>query len=258
MAKEAIDEKRMLELRIFDDIKNVYDVNVDLEDLETVEDLSEVLEEISSLCKQYRHVHSDLKYLMGDDYAAAYIEYDKRLEAMRKFISSVKLKIRTVSSTKMDSERDNLVASLKIEEEIFRERLEKELEDCQFDTVVEIREKCSKLEHLLQDHYRLFSKAKIGLAGDFEGVFNKTFEDMITRVRDKIEEGRKAVTKIELDLEESAAKAKAQHEEEVHQRFLSEHKFQATVFLTEIKNRCETLTKRCTSGDLASLTFSNF
>ena len=97
---------------------------------------------------------------MGDDYAAAYIEYDKRLEAMRKFISSVKLKIRTVSSTKMDSERDNLVASLKIEEEIFRERLEKELDDCQFDTVVDIQEKYSKLEHLLQDHYRLFSKAK--------------------------------------------------------------------------------------------------
>ena len=116
---------------------------------------------------------------------------------MRKFISSVKTKIRTVSSTKMDNERDNLVASLKIEEEIFRERLEQELGDCQFDTVVEIREKCSKLEHLLQDHYRLFSKAKIGLARDFEGVFDKTFEEMITRVRDKIEEGRKAVTKID-------------------------------------------------------------
>ena len=51
MAKEAVDEKRMLELRIFDDVKNVYDVNVDLNDLETVEDLSEVLEEILSLCK---------------------------------------------------------------------------------------------------------------------------------------------------------------------------------------------------------------
>ena len=58
MAKEAVDEKRMLELRIFDDIKNVYDTYVDINHLETVEDLSEVLEEISLLCKQYRHVHS--------------------------------------------------------------------------------------------------------------------------------------------------------------------------------------------------------
>ena len=126
MAKEAVDEKRMLELRIFDDIKNVYDTYVDINHLETVEDLSEVLEEISLLCKQYRHVHSDLKYLMGNDYATEYsaAEFEKRLEAMREFISSVKIRIKTVSSSKMDNEKNNLVASLKIEEEIFHQRLE--------------------------------------------------------------------------------------------------------------------------------------
>ena len=256
MAKEAVDEKRMLELRIFDDIKNVYDTYVDINHLETVEDLSEVLEEISLLCKQYRHVHSDLKYLMGNDYGKEYsaAEFEKRLEAMREFISSVKIRIKTVSSSKMDGEKNNLVASLKIEEEIFHQRLEKELTECQFETVSEIREKCSVFENLLQDYYRLFSKAKIGLANDFDGVFEKTFEEMITRVREKIEEGRKTVAKIEVDLEENAAKAKAQHEEMVHQQFLSEQKFKSTVLLTEIKNRCESLIKRCTSDVLANLT----
>ena len=56
---------------------------------------------------------------------------------------------------------------------IFRERFEKEFEKFGLDNVVEIRENCSKFEVLLQDYYRLFSKAKIGLAGDFEDKFGK-------------------------------------------------------------------------------------
>ena len=92
MSKDTLDEKKLSELRIFDDIKNVYDSNVDLDELDTVEDLTEVLDEILLLNKQYRHVHVDLKYLMGDGYAAVYCEYAQRLEGMRKFISSLKKK----------------------------------------------------------------------------------------------------------------------------------------------------------------------
>ena len=75
----------------------------------------------------------------------------------------------------------------------------------------------------------MFSKAKIGLAGDFEAVFAKTFDDMITLIRKKIDEGKKAVAKIESDLEENAAMAKAKHEEELQKQFLAEQKFQAGV-----------------------------
>ena len=93
MSKEALDEKKLLELRIFDDIKNIYDTNVNLEELETVEDLTDVLNEILLLNRQYRHVHVDLKYLMGNDYDDVYGEYAQRLEGMRKFISSLKGRI---------------------------------------------------------------------------------------------------------------------------------------------------------------------
>ena len=195
MAQTPLDEKKVLELQIFDDIKYIYDSNAVLDDLGTLEDLTEVLDEISLLNKQYRHVHVELKFLMGDDYADAYKEYDQRLEGMKKFISSVKKRIKTLNSSKVESDKNNLTSALKIEEGIFRERFDKELVEFRLDNVVEIRENCSKLEALLQEYYRLFSKAKIGLAGDFEAVFAKTFDDMITLIRDKIDEGKKAVAK---------------------------------------------------------------
>ena len=166
MAQTSLNEKKVLELQIFDDIKYIYDNNAVLDDLETVEDLNEVLEEISLLNKQYRHVHVELKFLMGDAYEDAYKEYDQRLEGMKKFISSVKKRIKTLNSSKVESDKNNLTSALKIEEGIFRERFDKELVEFRLDNVVEIRENCSKCEALLQEYYRLFSKAKIGLAGD--------------------------------------------------------------------------------------------
>ena len=254
MSKEALDEKKLLELRIFDDIKNIYDTNVNLEELETVEDLTDVLNEISLLNRQYRHVHVDLKYLMGNDYDDVYGEYTQRLEGMRKFISSLKGRIKTVNSAKVNTEKEDLVASFKIEEGILRERIEKELLGFQLTNIGEIRENCSNLNHFLHDYYGLFSKAKIGLAGEFEATFGTIFDDTIVRIREKIDDGKKAVAKIESDLEESTAKMKADHEEEVQKQFIIEQKFQASVLLSEIKNRCDTLIKKCGITDLADLT----
>ena len=253
MSKDSLDEKKLLELRIFDDIKNVYDSNVDLEELETVEEITEVLDEILLLNKQYRHVHVDLKYLMGDGYAGVYGEYAQRLEGMRQFISTLKKKIKSVNTAKVNSENDSLVTSLRVEESIFRDRVQKELE-FELTNIVEIRENCSKLEHFLEDYYRLLSKAKIGLAGDFEKTFGTAFDDMIVLIRDKINQGKEAVTKIQSDLDETAAKAKAEHEQEVQKQFVVEQKFQAGVLLSEIKNRCDTLTLKCKSSVLANMT----
>ena len=137
----SVEEKKLLELQIFD-IKDIYDTTK-FDDLVTVEDLTHVLEEISLLNKQYRHVHVELKYLMGNEYDGAYGEHAARLEGMRKYISSLKEKIKTIKSAELNSEKDNLVTSLKTEEEIFRERLEKELLEFQMDDVVEIRHNCN-------------------------------------------------------------------------------------------------------------------
>ena len=252
-ANMALEEKKLLELQIFDDVMNIYDNN-NLEELETVDDLTELLEEISLLNKQYRHVHVELKYLMDKDYEAAYTEHAARLEGMKKFISSLKQKIKTLKSSEQDSVKNNLIASLTTEEAIFSERLEKELEKFQMDNAVVIRQNCSKFEHFLEEYYRLFSKSKIALGGDFEKTFGTTFDDMIARIRQKLEDGEKNAAKLESEIDEAAKKAKAEHDQEVQDQFLAEQKFQAAALLTEIQNRCETLTKKCESSGLSNLT----
>ena len=100
-----LEEKKLLELQIFDDIKYIYDTNV-LDDIECVEDLDEVLREVSDLTKRFRHIHVELKYLLGEDYADAYPEFDKRLEGLKKYALAVKQKMKLLNSTKISSEND--------------------------------------------------------------------------------------------------------------------------------------------------------
>ena len=59
-----LEEKKLFDLQIFDDIQYIYDTNV-LGEIDDVEDLNEVLIEISDLNKRFRHIHVELKYLLG-------------------------------------------------------------------------------------------------------------------------------------------------------------------------------------------------
>ena len=198
MSGNMLEEKKLLELQIFDDIKNIYDTNL-LNEMETVEDLEEVLAEVSLLNKKFRHVHVELKYLMGEQYAESYADsYDTRLDGMRSYGSAVKQKIKLLNSSKINDEKEKLTSSLKIEEEVFRERVEKELLTFEMDEhskIDEIKENCSKFEHLLEGYYNLLSKAKIGLGIDFQNTFNSIFDDTITRIRGKIDEGKVKIKK---------------------------------------------------------------
>ena len=254
--KKLLEEKRLYELQIFDDIQDIYDTHI-LDEVDGLEDLEEVLEEISALTKKFRHIHVELKFILGDEYGAAYPEFDKRLEGLRTYTSSVKQKVKRLNSSKVSNEKESLISSLKIEEEVFHERLEKELLAFKLDDLSktdEIEKKCSKFEHFLEDYYKLFSKAKIGLGVDFEKVFKTKFEELINRINEKIEEGRSKIQTVESDLEEALAKEKVEHENRTRNQFIAEQKFQAKALQTELKNRCDGLVKKCRSDSLKSLT----
>ena len=147
--------------------------------------------------------------------------------------------------------------SLKIEEQVFHDRLENELLSINIDDLSktdDIEKKCAKLEHFLEDYYKLLSKAKIGLGADFEKVFKKTFEELINRINEKIEKGRSKIKTIESELEEALKKANAAQEKQTREKFIAEQKFQAKALLTELKNRCESLIKKCCNESLKTLT----
>ena len=121
MSVDNLEDRKMQELQIFNDIQEVYDTNI-IGDAESVEELTEVLDEISILSKQYRHVHVELKYLLGEKYATEYPNFGTRLEGLRKYITSVKDKIKALRSIEVGSEKKNVVSSLKTEEEVLSSR----------------------------------------------------------------------------------------------------------------------------------------
>ena len=215
--QNQLEEKKLLELQIFDDIQDIYDTHI-LDELDGLEELEDVLAEVSMLTKKFRHIHVELKYRLGNDYNDSYPEFDKRLEGLRKYTTSVKQKIKLLNSSKAADENEALISSLMIEEKVLHDRLEKELltfEVEKFSKIDEISERCSKLEHLLEDYYRLLSKAKIGLAEGFDAVFETKFDEMIDSINQKVDAGKAKIKIIESGLKEAAIKEKADHEEQV-------------------------------------------
>ena len=250
-----LEEKKLLELQIFDDIKFIYDTNV-LDDIDSVEYLDEVLSEVSDLTKRFRHIHVELKYLLGDGYADAYPEFDKRLEGLKKYTLAVKQKMKLLNTSKISGEKELMISSLKIEDEIFRDRVEKEFASFNMDEakIDNIREKCSKYEKFQEECYNLLSKAKIGLGDEFQKVFDTKFDELIARIGEKIEEGKAKIKIIESDLEAAASKEKAEQEKRIREQFIVEQKFQAKALLTELKNRCDSLVQKCCCAKLKTST----
>ena len=73
------EEKRVKEIQICDDLEEAFTLYA-LDDLETEDGVSEGLAYISDLGKEYRHIHIELKELLGEKpYAETYPESHKTL-----------------------------------------------------------------------------------------------------------------------------------------------------------------------------------
>ena len=105
--QKQLEEKKLLELQIFDDIQDIYDTHA-LDGVDGLEELEEVLEEISLLTRKFRHIHVELKFRLGEGYAASYPQFDKRLEGLRQYTNSVKQKIKILTSSKATDEQNSL------------------------------------------------------------------------------------------------------------------------------------------------------
>ena len=252
---DNLEERKMQELQIFSDIQEVYDTHI-VDEIESVEELSDVLEEITVLGKQYRHIHVELKYLMGEnDYTTSNPYFSLRLDTLRKYVTSVKDKLKQLSSVAINSDKERLCSSLMTEENIFSERL-KDFLAFKIDensNVDEIRDNGFELKQLLETYYGLFSKSKIGLGDDFQKQFGTKFEDTIVEIKRKIQEGRAMLETIQSVVEAAAEKDRLEREAQAEKKYLSEQKFQANAMLSEITNRSSSLVKKCDSKSLQNL-----
>ena len=107
----TLNEKIVSELIVAEDLKEFYLISA-LTDLETKEELVEGLEQISELSKKFRHMHVELKNLMGEtDHAEKYPNYDEDCTKACEYIKNVRLMIKKLDQ----DEQKNLSDASEIE-----------------------------------------------------------------------------------------------------------------------------------------------
>ena len=250
--KMALSEKKLKELKVRGDIQEIFDTCAG-DDLETVDEITENLEEMNRLGKEYRHIHIELKSLMGDEYASAYANYHDFLDRIRTFISNEKCKLKKAKLNEKLSETEYLKSSFKTEELVFRDRILRELK-VDGEDVSEIKENCSRLDALLRDYYTLLSKAKIIFGDDFEEELKGIFQENIKLVDDKILKGKEKIKKMVSIAEKNDSAEKSRLEQETRSAFIREQKFHANVLKKEIEVRCTSIKTSCDHTVLSDMT----
>ena len=189
--KMDVDEKRNKELLISEDIDEFFRI-YELDELDAVDELNESIEFVTELSNNYRHIHIELKNIMGDEkHDESYKKFETILENLRNFQKDAKNKRKILKKHAKEMEENKLMGKfdeakreLRTEEEIFREKLEIEFDDFELRDVVEIKEACDKLDKRLDDYYILLGKIKNVFGNEYE-VFGDVFKTTISRIVDQ-------------------------------------------------------------------------
>ena len=119
---------KILELHIAEDIDFILESATD-SDLESwdLEDVSEKIDEIDSVMKEFRDVHAQLKNSLGAEYPILYPGYVDKTQKCEAFLRKCKSRCEILRSWVEKASLDDLKVCLKIELSVFRERLATEI-----------------------------------------------------------------------------------------------------------------------------------
>ena len=132
---------------------NLYEID----ELENVDELTESLDIILNLSKEFRHLHVDLRENLGDDnYEVTYPKIEEFSTRVRDYIKITKVKLKKIFKEQNEKAEANTLIETKnkfeIEEEILRERTEREFQNFDVLECDEIRESCLRLEKILVEY----------------------------------------------------------------------------------------------------------
>ena len=113
------------ECKIMEDINHCLSLYV-LKELHSEEEIKEALAEMLHLSQNFRHVHVELKALLGDEYKAKYPLYSDTYESLMKYVKEGKTKLRTVRSEAQNSSQSDEKNALEIELDVLLGRVAEE------------------------------------------------------------------------------------------------------------------------------------
>ena len=210
-----------------DDISGSFDVS----QLSDEEELTEYVNNIGTLKRDYGRIHAKIKDRDPKNFKANYPYYDETLKTLTDAFQNASKKLRDLKRdrkllvTNTQPNGSEVVMRLaekrnqcRSEREYFVEQAEWELTDCnwdKFDNFIDIKSMISSFETLLADFFKICSELKGYYGDEYKGlkleVLNK---NLVTALRDKIASGRKRletlkdehskVEKVEMQLVEDA------------------------------------------------------
>ena len=213
----ADSEQAVKEMQIMDDLNEAFDL-FDLEYCVTVDEISEGMSEISERGREFRHIHIELKNLLGDAHAGTYPKYEETCKKVRQYARDGKTKIREIEqhtkfqeNLRIKFERDlenkkllqkeadkqeTLKHHFTVDQQTFQERLEDEIKNFSLTDVEEIKETCARLELLLNDNFKLLGRAKIIYGEEFKVKDRAEFDKTVVRIREQIKIGKSKIKEI--------------------------------------------------------------
>ena len=237
-----------------------------LQDMDTLDEVLEGLDIVSETGKCYRHIHIELEVAMGEtEYLAEYAKAGEITDKVRQYQADAKIKSRRLkqeesekSTAKVLADREELelrskMASLEVEEQVFRAKLNDEIDNFELGEISGVQNSCKRFEHLLDECYSLLSKAKIVFGNDFDTKYKDIFDESFSKIRAQIKLGSNKISELVSEERDCSAKEKAKEEEASNDKMLKELSSHAEILTNEIELRSKSLTTRCQSSVLQSL-----
>ena len=276
--------KKVRHKQLSDDLTECY-LLFSLAELETHDEIREGIDSIGDLGKEFRHLHVDLKDEMGDEaHAEEYPKYEEQVKKIREYITDARKRLKDLTkvdslATEMDDaeagarknwkeiaseelEQERIAAeqrvrnTILIEEKVFREKLKPEIKDFEMKDIALIEKSCSRFEFLLDEYFKLLSRAKIAYESDFDKECKAIFDDTIQDIRAKIKTGRSRVIELTALQKKQQAEAEQEKERVAAAALRKEQMSLATILSQEIEARSTSLIDKC---DFVKLTdFDDF
>ena len=163
-------EKRVKELQLRDDIDEAFTLYA-LTDLENEDEISEGIAQISELGREYRHIHVELKEILGDNAYGTEYPVNPVTDSVRNYLTEARDKKRLISmerqgqedklkaqeadekARKEEEERESVKALFMIEEQAFHQKLESEIASITLDDIEDIKVHSARFQSLLDEYF---------------------------------------------------------------------------------------------------------
>ena len=203
-------------------LKNTEDVNHYFgvyapEVLESVEEVNEAIDVLTNVSQKYRHIHVELKSVLGKNYNNKYPEYEINLSKITKFTREVRGKLNhfkdAAEVARLQSETMSRLSGeqvkkqeLKIEEDVLDlkvSRLDASMDVALATDPVELEQYCAKMETFVSEYLDLSGKLKMCYSKDEYNVHRVRIDESVSRISDEVKMTKMLKQKLLLKLSDN-------------------------------------------------------